>query len=829
MSNTDGYFTISELAKEFDVKKSHIRFCEGKGLIKPRVSIFNRRVYSTYDHARLKLILHCVLVGYSQEQIVDLIGMPDANLDPNAQVQQGIECAQKKIKELEHRRNEAKFHERTSIMTELNMMWEYIEAIKTIKLEEVEKPPAKPAIGVKDKEKTAPEPPKAVKTDIETKSERQPGRMIPVFAAGLGLLLITGGYFFYQSVQQKKTPVELAQKEKAQTGTHPVYHQPVPSDPTVDPAAASPESKETLDPPSPVQTESIKADSTPPVNVTSVTGETSSALEKQKVADTQIKPVPEAKGKETPVVEKTAVKKAPADDSLSAPAADTETQKAPDVEVKEPPEPESALIAASVADKISSAPEKQKISSPQIQPSSEDKAKVKAVEEKPAVKEELAAPAGEKLKTSAPETKTEKAPEVEIKETPKSEAAVGVAAATGEGSPTLKKQNVAATETQQTSEAQVQENIIAAKPVVEAASPAEADEKLSAVMSESDTAEASDVVSTKVANESSSKEAAASGAGSTASPDQEIETPQLAQTSEVKTEETVALEKSVESGSDPLAAAPEPEKASAPEADKETSATGAGSTASPEQEIETPQLGQTSEVKTEETVALGKPAVEAAPAESGSDPPAAAATETEKEAAPEAKGKEPAAAPGISATSAKAQETASTPSVEASSVSGDVFSAPEKETPSGDEDKEASAEPDTEQALMASKGNVLEKEDSAARLRTFLNTYCQAYESKNIDKFFTFFAPDASENNRPFHELMPKYRKNMEMIDSFKYRIEIIAYSTQADTGNIRIQGKFFTQYLLHGGSWKDNSGNISMELVEHGDSFLVKQLDYGK
>ena len=766
MSNTDGYFTISELAKEFDVKKSHIRFCEGKGLIKPRVSIFNRRVYSTYDHARLKLILHCVLVGYSQEQIVDLIGMPDANLDPNAQVQQGIECAQKKIKELEHRRNEAKFHERTSIMTELNMMWEYIEEIKTIKLEEVEKPPAKPAIGVKDKEKTAPEPPKAVKTDIETKSERQPGRMIPVFAAGLGLLLITGGYFFYQSVQQKQTPVELAQKEKAQTGTHPVYHQPVSSDPTVDPAAASPATKETSGPPSPVQTESIKADSTPPVNVTSVTGETSSALEKQKVAGIRIKPVPEAKGKETPVVEKTAVKKAPADDSLSAPAADTETQKAPDVEVKEPPEPESALIAASVADKISSAPEKQKISSPQIQPSSEDKAKVKAVEEKPAVKEELAAPAGEKLKTSAPETKTEKAPEVEIKETPKSEAAVGVAAATGEGSPTLKKQNVAATETQQTSEAQVQENIIAAKPVVEAASPAEADEKLSAVMSESDTAEASDVVSTKVANESSSKEAAASGAGSTASPDQEIETPQLAQTSEGKTKETVAL---------------------------------------------------------------GKPAVEAAPAESGSDPPAAAATETEKEAAPEAKGKEPAAAPGISATSAKAQETASTPSVEASSVSGDVFSAPEKETPSGDEDKEASAEPDTEQALMASKGNVLEKEDSADRLRTFLNTYCQAYESKNIDKFFTFFAPDASENNRPFHELMPKYRKNMEMIDSFKYRIEIIAYSTQADTGNIRIQGKFFTQYLLHGGSWKDNSGNISMELVEHGDSFLVKQLDYGK
>ncbi|MDH3568241.1 MAG: MerR family transcriptional regulator, partial [Desulfobacteraceae bacterium] len=363
MSNTDGYFTISELAQEFDVKKSHIRFCEEKGLILPRSSKFNRRVYSTYDHARLKLILHCVLVGYSQEQIVDLIGMPDANLDPNSQVKQGMEYAQKRVKELEHRRNEAKFHERTSIMTELNMMWEYVEAIKTIKLEDVEKPPAKPAIGVKEKAKTAPEPAKAKKTDVEKKSERQPGRMIPVFAAGLALVLIIGGYFFYQSVQKKTPPIKLAQKEQAQTGTHPVYRQPVPSDQTVEPAAAPPESKETPGRPSPVQQESLKADSTPPVNVTSVTGETSSALEKQMVASTPIKPVPEAMGKETAMIEKPAVKKAPAapaDDRLSASAADTKTQKTPDAEVKEAPKPESALQAASVAGKVSSVPEKPK-------------------------------------------------------------------------------------------------------------------------------------------------------------------------------------------------------------------------------------------------------------------------------------------------------------------------------------------------------------------------------------------------------------------------------------------------------------------------------------
>jgi len=765
MSNTERYFTISELAKEFDVKKSHIRFCEEKGLIKPRVSKLNRRAYSTYDRARLKLILHCVVVGYSQEQIVELIGMPDANLDPNAQVRQGIEDAQKKIKELEHRRNDAKFHERTSIMTELNMMWEYIEEIKTIKLEDVEKPRAKPAVGVKDKEKTAPEPPKAVKTDVEKKSDRQPGRMIPVFSAGLGLLLIIGGYFFYQSVQKKTTPIKLAQKETAQTETHPVYHQPVPSDQTVEETAASPAPKDTPDRPSPVQEENSKADSPSPVNATSVTGETPSAIEKQMVPGLQIKPVLKAEEKETAVVEKPVVKKAPADDSLSASADDAETQKAPDAEVKKAPKPEAALITASTVDKISSVPEKQKTGSPKIQPSSKDPTKVRAVEETPAVKLEPPAPAGEKLQATGPETKTEKTPKLEIKETPKSETAVGVAAATGKTSPALKKQTVVATETQQVPEAKGQENIGAKKPVAEAASSAEAGEKLSATGPETKTEKASELETKETPNESAAKDTVMAAAASTVSQDGKIETP---------------------------------------------------------------QLDQTSKARTEKRTALGKSSVEAAPAESGSDLPTAA-PEAEKAPVPEVKVKESAAAPDSSETSAEARETVATPSGEASSVSREIFSAPETQTPPAAAVEKIPTQPDTEQTLVASKGNVLEKEDTAHRLRTFLNTYCQAYENKNLDKFFTFFASDASENNRPFHELMPTYRKNMEMIDSFKYRIEILAYSTQPATGNIRIQGKFFTQYLLHGGSWKDNSGDISMELVAHGDSFLVQQLNYGK
>ena len=378
------------------------------------------------------------------------------------------------------------------------------------------------------------------------------------------------------------------------------------------------------------------------------------------------------------MVQKPSAKKAAAafaDDRLSAPAADTETQKAPDVEVKEVPKPESALMAASIADKISSGSEKQAADNPQIQPSSKDKAKITVVEEKPAVKEKPAAPAGDNLQSTVIEAKTEKATEVEIEKTPKSETDAGVAAVSEKASSALEKENLATPESKQADEPKVQENIKATKPVVE----------------------------------------------------------------------------------------PEP------------------------------------------------------------------APEAKKGGVPESEDRKPEIATGISATSGKGIETAVTPSVGASSVSAEVSSTTEKEAPSADAVKETSTEPGTKPALVASKGKILEKEDPAKHLRTFLNTYCQTYESKNLEKFFTFFAPDASENNRPFHELMPRYRKNMEMIDSFKYRIEILAYSTQADTGNVRIQGKFFTRYLLHGGSWQNNSGDISMELVAHGDSFLVQQLSYGE
>lgn len=117
--------------------------------------------------------------------------------------------------------------------------------------------------------------------------------------------------------------------------------------------------------------------------------------------------------------------------------------------------------------------------------------------------------------------------------------------------------------------------------------------------------------------------------------------------------------------------------------------------------------------------------------------------------------------------------------------------------------------------------------DQAGRLRLFLFLYCRAYESKDLDKFSAFFAPDATENNRAFHEFLPRYRRNFERIKTFTYRIDLDSYSLDTDTGNINVKGKYFIQYLLNDGNRKENNGIISMELIKSGDSYLVKRLNY--
>lgn len=67
-------WSISDLAKEFDVTTRTIRFYEDKGLISPDRK-GTTRVYSSRERTRLKLILKGKRIGFSLEEIQDILDM----------------------------------------------------------------------------------------------------------------------------------------------------------------------------------------------------------------------------------------------------------------------------------------------------------------------------------------------------------------------------------------------------------------------------------------------------------------------------------------------------------------------------------------------------------------------------------------------------------------------------------------------------------------------------------------------------------------------------------------------------------------------------------
>ena len=127
--------------------------------------------------------------------------------------------------------------------------------------------------------------------------------------------------------------------------------------------------------------------------------------------------------------------------------------------------------------------------------------------------------------------------------------------------------------------------------------------------------------------------------------------------------------------------------------------------------------------------------------------------------------------------------------------------------------------------VLETSGN---QKNLKSRLQAFLTDYSRAYENKQLDKFTTFFAHDAVEGGKRFRSLLPKYRRNFEIIDSLNYRIDLQNYSVQKDTGIIKAEGIYYVRVRLinEGGKWQQGNGKISMVLTSHEDSFQIKQLN---
>lgn len=103
MTKVDRTYTISQLAREFDVTPRALRFYEDKGLLTPRREGMNR-VYSHRDRARLQLILRGKRVGLSLIEIKEILDL--YKVDQRAQAQTALKKYKARIVALEAQRED---------------------------------------------------------------------------------------------------------------------------------------------------------------------------------------------------------------------------------------------------------------------------------------------------------------------------------------------------------------------------------------------------------------------------------------------------------------------------------------------------------------------------------------------------------------------------------------------------------------------------------------------------------------------------------------------------------------------------------------------------
>lgn len=96
-------YTISDLAREFDLTTRAIRFYEDMGLLTPERSGpgGRNRIYSSRDRTRLKLTLRAKRLGLSLTEARDIIDMYDSPRDTGPQLRKFLAILAQHRQELE--------------------------------------------------------------------------------------------------------------------------------------------------------------------------------------------------------------------------------------------------------------------------------------------------------------------------------------------------------------------------------------------------------------------------------------------------------------------------------------------------------------------------------------------------------------------------------------------------------------------------------------------------------------------------------------------------------------------------------------------------------
>lgn len=116
-------YTITELAREFNLTTRAIRFYEDQGLLSPD-RVGRNRVYGRADHTRLKLIQRGKRLGFSLQETRTLFDLYDAAQDERPQLVRLMEYLRPKREALEQQRADI-----DAILSEMDQLEHECEAI----------------------------------------------------------------------------------------------------------------------------------------------------------------------------------------------------------------------------------------------------------------------------------------------------------------------------------------------------------------------------------------------------------------------------------------------------------------------------------------------------------------------------------------------------------------------------------------------------------------------------------------------------------------------------------------------------------------------------
>ena len=100
-----GCYTISDLAKEFEVTPRALRLYEESGLLEPKRD-GQKRIYSERDRVRLRLIIRGKRIGCSLAEVKELFDMYDSSPGEAGQIKRLLEKLEERKQALELQRSE---------------------------------------------------------------------------------------------------------------------------------------------------------------------------------------------------------------------------------------------------------------------------------------------------------------------------------------------------------------------------------------------------------------------------------------------------------------------------------------------------------------------------------------------------------------------------------------------------------------------------------------------------------------------------------------------------------------------------------------------------